>query len=172
MWASFVPRETIDAPRSRHVLVSSGTKKLERLWWTEFETTTSWHAGSNQETCWLRCKLADRATVSQRTDAEILIHVQPQGAHAPRADEEHIEPEILPVASLPRPREPSKDEIEKHNLLHDPAMPWCDICIQSKSRHNFHRQARPKVLPVIQFDYAVAGTYQDNHISTSWSELT
>ena len=98
--------------------------------------------------------------VPQRTDAEILMDAQPQGAYAPRADEEHIEPEILPVASLPGPREPSKEEIEKHNLLHDPAMPWCDICIQSKSRDDFHRQARPKVLPVIQFDYAVAGTHQ------------
>ena len=98
--------------------------------------------------------------VPQRTDAEILMDAQPQGAYAPRADEEHIEPEILPVASLPGPREPSKEEIEKHNLLHDPAMPWCDICIQSKSRDDFHRQARPKVLPVIQFDYAVAGTQQ------------
>ena len=83
--------------------------------------------------------------VPQRTDAEILMDAQPQGAYAPRADEEHIEPEILPVASLPGPREPSKDEIEKHNLLHDPAMPWCDICIQSKSRDDFHRQTRPKV---------------------------
>ena len=53
-----LPRETIDAPRSRHVVVSCGTKKLKRLWWTEFETTTSWNAGSNQETCWLRCELA------------------------------------------------------------------------------------------------------------------
>ena len=98
--------------------------------------------------------------VPQRTDAEILMDAQPQGAHALRADEEYIEPEILPVASLPGPREPSKDEIEKHNLLHDPSMPWCDICIQSKSRDDFHRQTRPKVLPVIQFDYAVAGTQQ------------
>ena len=86
---------------------------------------------------------------------------QPQGVYAPRADEEYFEPEILLVASLPGPREPSKDEIEKHNLLHDPAMPLCDICIHSKSRDDFHRQARPKVLPVIQFDYAVAGTQQE-----------
>ena len=99
--------------------------------------------------------------VPQRTDAEILMDAQPQGAHAPRVDEEYVEPEILPVASLPGPREPSKDEIEKHNLLHDPAMPWCDICIQSKSKDDFHRRARPKVLPVIQFDYAVAGTHQE-----------
>ena len=96
----------------------------------------------------------------QRTDAEILMDAQLQGAYAPRVDEEYIEPEILPVASLPGPHEPSKDEIEKHYLLHDPAMPWCDICNQSKSRDDFHRRARPKVLPVIQFDYAVAGTQQ------------
>ena len=81
-----------------------------------------------------------------------------QGAYAPRGDEEYIELEILPVASLPGPREPSKCKIEKHNLLHDPAMPWCDICVQSKSRDDFHRRAGPKILPVIPFDYAAAGT--------------
>ena len=99
-------------------------------------------------------------TVSQRTDAKILMHIQPEGAHAPRVDEEHIEVEIIPVASQPGPREPSQDEIEKHDVLHDPAMPWCDVCIQSKSRDDFHRRARQKVLPVIQFDYAVVGIYQ------------
>ena len=56
--ASFVPRETMDSPRSRHMVVSCGTKKLERLWWTEFETTASWNAGSHEETCWLRFELA------------------------------------------------------------------------------------------------------------------
>ena len=65
----------------------------------------------------------EAASAPQRPDAEILMDAQPQGAHAPRADEEHIEPEIFRVASLPGPREPSKDEIVKHNLLHDPAMP-------------------------------------------------
>ena len=71
-------------------------------------------------------------TVPQRADAEILMDAQPQGAYAPRADEEYIELEIFPVSSLPGPRAPSKDEIEKHNLLHDPAMPWCDISSPSQ----------------------------------------
>ena len=53
----FVPKGTIDAPHSRHVVVSCGTKKLERERWTEFETTTNWNAGSNQETCWHHWKL-------------------------------------------------------------------------------------------------------------------
>ena len=96
--------------------------------------------------------------VPQRADAEIVMGVQPQEAYAPRADEEYIEPEIFPVASLPGPREPSKDEIEKHNLLHDPAMSWCDICIRSKSKNDFRRRARPKVLPVLEFDYTATDT--------------
>ena len=53
-------------------------------------------------------------TVPQRADAEILMDAQSQGACAPRADEEYIEPEILPVASPPGPREPSKAEIERN----------------------------------------------------------
>ena len=46
------------------------------------------------------------ATAPRRADAEILMDAQFQGAHAPRADEEHIELEILPEASLPGLREP------------------------------------------------------------------
>ena len=88
------------------------------------------------------------------------MDAQPQEAHAPRAVEEHFEPEILPVASLPGPCEPSKDEIEEYTLLRDFAMPWCDMSSQSKGRDDFHRQARSKVLPVTHFDYAVAGTHQ------------
>ena len=57
------------------------------------------------------------ATVPQRTDAEILTDAQLQGAYAPRADEEYVEPEILPAASLPGPCKPSKDEIEKLQLV-------------------------------------------------------
>ena len=72
------------------------------------------------------------AAAPQRADAEILMDAQPPGAHTPRADEEHTKLEILPVASPPAPREPSKDEIEQHNLLHDPAMPWCDISSPSQ----------------------------------------
>ena len=53
--ASFVPRGTIDALHSRHVVVPCGTKRPERLQLTKFETTTRWNVGSNLETCWLLC---------------------------------------------------------------------------------------------------------------------
>ena len=65
------------------------------------------------------------------------MDTQPQGAYAPRADEEYVEFETFPIASLPGPHEPSKDEIENHNLLHDPSMPRCDICIQSRAEMIF-----------------------------------
>ena len=43
-------------------------------------------------------------TILQRADAEILMDAQPQGAHAPRADEEYIEHRYLEHASLARTR--------------------------------------------------------------------
>ena len=87
------------------------------------------------------------------------MDVQPQGVHAPGVHDEHIEPETLLVASLLGPPEPGMDEIGKHSLLHDPPMPWCDICISSKKdRDVCHTHARSKVLPVSQSDFAVVGT--------------
>ena len=71
------------------------------LWWTEFETTSNWNAGSNQETYWHLCTWAAqveaqvnlRVTLRQHRNEQtlrILMDVQRQGAHAPRADDEHI----------------------------------------------------------------------------------
>ena len=49
-----------------------------------------------------------RATVPQRADAEMSMDAQPQGAHAPRADEEHNAVEIFPVTSLNKPENPAR----------------------------------------------------------------
>ena len=93
--------------------------------------------------------------VPQLTDDEFPMRpVLPGSICTPRGDEEYNELETLSVASLPGRRVPSKYKIETHNLLHDPAMPWYDICIQSKSRDDFHRRAGPKVPLVIHFNYA------------------
>ena len=61
-----------------------------------------------------------------------------------------------------------EDKIEKHmygntvkkHRVTQPAVPWYEICIQSKSKHNFRRRARPKVLAVLPFDYSVTDTQQ------------
>ena len=51
-----------DSRRSRHEVASSGTKKLEKWRWIEFETTANWNAGSNHETSrfqWAQVNLRD-----------------------------------------------------------------------------------------------------------------
>eukprot|EP00959_Pyramimonas_sp_CCMP1952_P054898 1147471-Pyramimonas_sp.AAC.1 len=45
-----------------------------------------------------------------------------------------------------------------HNLLHDPPTPWCEICIEAKGRGACRGAAAQKPMPVIQFDYAEAGS--------------
>ena len=111
-------------------------------------------------TC-VRGRLQWKRAAPQRADAEILMHAQPQGAHAPRANEEHLELDIIPVASLPGPRKPSKDDIEKHNLLHGPAMPWCNVLHRTRGhRRSLQTKRDRKSLPVIHFLCGVAGTHQ------------
>ena len=56
--SEFCTKGSIDALHARHEVASCGTRKLERQWWTEFETATNWNAGSNQAACWHQCKLA------------------------------------------------------------------------------------------------------------------
>ena len=45
-------------------------------------------------------------------------------------------------------------------VLRDPSMPWYDFCTQSESKNDVRRRARPKVLPVLQPDYAITDTQQ------------
>ena len=51
IWIAFLVCEVNGPIMSvgKHVVVSCDTKKLER-WWTGFEPTASWNAGSTQET--------------------------------------------------------------------------------------------------------------------------
>ena len=85
--------------------------------------------------------------------------VQGTGATAVPDDVELIEPENR-ATTLKRPDQPSKEEVEKHELLHDPPMPWCEICMQAKGRDECHRPSPARVVPVVQIDYGEAGTDQ------------
>ncbi len=44
-----------------------------------------------------------------------------------------------------------------HNLLRDPPMPWCDICVKAKGIDTRRKSSVKEPLPIIQFDYAEAG---------------
>ena len=70
----------------------------------------------------------------------------------------YTEQEVVPVQTLPGPEEPSKDDIEMHDLLRDPPVPWREICIDAKGRDACRGTAAQMPIPIIQFDYAEAGS--------------
>jgi len=91
-----------------------------------------------------------------RANDEVTRDLAPDRPAPMEADVEVVEPEIR-VSTLRTPTAPSKEQIEKHNLLHDPPQPWCNICIQAKGKDACHRPAAPRPIPLIQIDYAEAG---------------
>ena len=94
--------------------------------------------------------------VPQRADHETPMGLCTQGADVPRVYEGSMEGStMLPERSQIR----CEDKIEKHKVT-QPAVPWYDICIQSKSKKDLRRRARPEVLPVLQFDFSVTDTQQ------------
>ena len=62
----------------------------------------------------------------------------------------------LPVV-LKQPKEPTPEEVARHELTHLPAAPWCEACIKGRGKDAPHQdqqgRARDSVLPVIQCDY-------------------
>ena len=97
-----------------------------------------------------------RLAGAARADDAVMADVLPDGAHAPPDEVEVVEPEVR-VTTLKTPREPSKAEVERHELLHDPPEPCCEICIMSKGSDACHPKRAPSALALVQFDYAEAG---------------
>ena len=98
-------------------------------------------------------------------------------AHAPRADEEHIEPEIFPVALLPGPREPSKEEIEKlilsfHFIQLDYAFAGTQSGTAAFRLHGWNRHEHRSSLGINCIDQSQGGSIHCLFVSLSWlSEL-
>ena len=126
MWASFVPKGTLDAPRPRHVVVSCGTKKLERDW---FDRVRNHY----ELECWIKPEkvlapvqllrrtmtrsclvealershdVAERlATVADPTDGTWQVRVTKLTLWADIDDQEHT---FISTASAPSPRSDKK----------------------------------------------------------------
>ena len=97
-----------------------------------------------------------RATVPQRADAEILVDARTH---------QELMKNTLNQRSFRKhrnqaPVNPARTRWRNTTCCTTPAMPWCDVCIQSKGRDDVHGRAGPKVRPVIQLDDTVAGTHQ------------
>ena len=105
--------------------------------------------------------------VSKRTNAKILREVWSEGAPAPRVGEDLVEHEVLLVATLPGPREPSKDEIEKHNLRHGAT----SVSKRKAGTLPTHRRGRSFFLQLSSMTLLLE-TIRDNHMLTSWLVMT
>ncbi|CAK0853161.1 unnamed protein product [Prorocentrum cordatum] len=85
---------------------------------------------------------------------------------APEAGVQRVEAEVVPVRTLAGPKLPSKEEIEMHNLLHDPPMPWCDICVQAKGIDACHPERHQAANASHPVRLRVAATAFINQVKT------
>ena len=55
-------------------------------------------------------------------------------------DEEDVDTEARKVRVPKDPRQPSKQEIEEHNITHVPYRDWCPHCIMGSATNRFHKK--------------------------------
>ena len=94
---------------------------------------------------------ASRVAAEARPASDVLADVPAEGPAAIPDDRVHREPEVT-AQGIPGPREPSAEEIERHELTHYPAEPWCEICVQAKANDLAHRRVDRKgaIIPADQ----------------------
>ena len=58
-----------------------------------------------------------------------------------------------------RPVEPTKEQIEKHNLTHEPFEEWCELCVSFRSRQDKHSSTddSQSATSLISFDFGFCG---------------
>jgi len=96
----------------------------------------------------------------------------PADGALPEAIEHHDESAIVAqeVAEAPlgrmlrRPHEPTPQEIEEHNKLHEPYRAWCASCVSGRGRVEYHRgrDHAQDAIPVLGVDY---GFLSKKHLS-------
>ena len=71
----------------------------------------------------------------------------------PEREKENVMKRILD------PLEPTRQEVERHNLTHLPYRNWCPHCVRAKGKDADHRLRKPgeRSLPEFSFDYAFPG---------------
>eukprot|EP00959_Pyramimonas_sp_CCMP1952_P474661 9503792-Pyramimonas_sp.AAC.1 len=96
--------------------------------------------------------------VASRGAADALADAPTEGPAAFPDDRETAGPETT-ASGLPGPREPSAEDIERHELSHYPAEPWCEICIQAKADDIAYKKKdrRDELIPLLSSDYGQAG---------------
>ena len=83
---------------------------------------------------------------------------------------ENEEMEGPEARGLPAPTEPTKAEVEWHNLTHVPHAPWCSVCVRGRGRDRRHEaqgaeaRADSESWPYIQVDYFFM-KYRDEEVA-------
>ena len=60
-------------------------------------------------------------------------------------DDENEERESESLPKLRDPGQPSKEEVEEHNLSHLPHRSWCEICVKARAKEGPHRRISDEV---------------------------
>ena len=76
-------------------------------------------------------------------------------------DESDDVEESEPIRGLKDPGQPSREDVENHNLTHLPYRNWCDICVRAKAKEDAHKKVskedKMRGIPIIAGDYAFPG---------------
>ena len=75
-------------------------------------------------------------------------------------DDEYIDTDdeegFLCPPCVPEPKEPSPEDVARHNLTHIPYRSWCPHCVAARKNNQAHKQgsSAPRTIPLLVFDYA------------------
>ena len=106
-------------------------------------------------------RAVERELVSGRTEivepAAVLMGEQLDAADGGDCElTAEVEQEVERVATLPT-YQPTRSEIEEHNVTHSPFRPWCRHCAEGRGQefgHMRRKGADPNRIPLVAFDYA------------------
>ncbi len=89
-------------------------------------------------------------------DGRALLNTEGESeAPMPSDDTEAAKPKALPT-----PSQPTKQEIEEHNITHLPYRSWCKHCVRGRGKSHAHHQLDAEsshVVPHVSFDYVFLG---------------
>lgn len=67
------------------------------------------------------------------------------------------------------PGDPTKAEVDEHNLTHCPYRSWCPVCVEAQGKEDPHYRATKEDLnneaPVVSMDYKELSEYSDDKVS-------
>ena len=77
------------------------------------------------------------------------------------------ESEARKAKPIHKPCEPTREEVEAHNLTHLPFWNWCEICVRGSGQEKRHGHKNPNDgppgVPVVSVDYSFPRDHEHEH---------